>query len=495
MKKALSLLLSVLLCIGMAACGNSQSAADPTTASAQITQLTPLLAGFGAGDISCTTPVPIAGGISSSERISTDFHSYLYAMTVAVTDGEGNTALLMSVDAVALKEVTTDAVRDWTYKTYGIPKQNIVISAVHQHSCPDPYNSTVPASAAYHVALLAGMKESVTKALEDRAPAQMQISSVDTQAMTFVRNYIANDGTMVGDNYGSAASGLKAHESEADNQMRLLKFVREDAQDILLVNFQAHPHLGCTGENRLIVHADWPGVMRDQVSNTLSCKVIYFSGASGNLNSNSRIAGETVSTDYKDHGARAAEYVLSAEGSYRPLEAGSIRAKELTVICDADHTMDDLVDKALIVHAARSVSLDHAREVLKNYPELHSLFHATAIVSKAQAGPKRNVVIGAVAIGDVVFTVHPYEMFDTNGMQLRSGTLENSQYESAHQQENPYAMTFITTLSNGWNGYIPSQLGYTNGGYSTDITKYAPGTGEKLVTEYLKLINSLYTSE
>ena len=59
-------------------------------------------------------------------------------------------------------------------------------------------------------------------------------------------------------------------------------------------------------------------------------------------------------------------------------------------------------------------------------------------------------------------------------------------------QVNPYAMTFIATLSNSWLGYIPSQLGYTNGGYSTDITKYAPGTGEKLVTEYLTLINSLH---
>jgi len=53
-------------------------------------------------------------------------------------------------------------------------------------------------------------------------------------------------------------------------------------------------------------------------------------------------------------------------------------------------------------------------------------------------------------------------------------------------------MTMIATLSNGTYGYIPSRLGYTNGGYSTDITKFAPGSGEQLVGEYLKLLNDLY---
>ena len=28
------------------------------------------------------------------------------------------------------------------------------------------------------------------------------------------------------------------------------------------------------------------------------------------------------------------------------------------------------------------------------------------------------VAIGAIALGDVAFTYHPYEMFDTNGMQI-----------------------------------------------------------------------------
>lgn len=494
MKKFLSFLLVCGLCFGMIACGSATPAAENATTgtSEQVPAQAQFMAGFGQGDISCTTPVPIAGGANSSERISTGYQSYLYVHTVAVTDAQGNTALLVSADAIYIKEDMAESVRDWVKKTYGIPQEYVVISGIHQHSVPDAYNSTVPAGAAYHKVLLDGIKDSITNAMEDRAPAEMQINSVNTEAMNFVRNYVCNDGSFMGDNYGSAASGIKDHESVADNQMRLLKFVRENAEDIILVNFQVHPHLGCTGNNRLDVHADWPGIMREQVAKELSCKVIYFSGASGNLNSNSRISSENVSKDYKEHGARAAQYVLGAEGSYTSVGTGSVRAKELTITCESDHSMDWLLDKAKIVHEARMISTERGNEVMKDYPEIHSVFHATAIVNKAKEGPTRDVIISAVAIGDVVFTAHPYEMFDTNGVELRNGTIGNANYDAASQQENPYAMTFIATLSNGWLGYIPSQLGYTNGGYSTDITKYAPGTGEKLVTEYLTLINSLY---
>ena len=40
-------------------------------------------------------------------------------------------------------------------------------------------------------------------------------------------------------------------------------------------------------------------------------------------------------------------------------------------------------------------------------------------------------------------------------------------------------------------GHIPSRLGCSNGGYSTDITKFAAGTGEQLVGDYMHILYSL----
>jgi len=136
-----------------------------------------------------------------------------------------------------------------------------------------------------------------------------------------------------------------------------------------------------------------------------------------------------------------------------------------------------------------------ANEKKKEYPEFFSIYHAKLVVQKAALGETTPLYIGAITVGDIAFTSHPYEMFDTNGMELRAGTVGNENYPEAEQLENPYAMTVVCTLSNGHLGYIPSQLGYTNGGYSTDITKVAPGTGEELVTDYLEILNELYNAE
>ena len=60
------------------------------------------------------------------------------------------------------------------------------------------------------------------------------------------------------------------------------------------------------------------------------------------------------------------------------------------------------------------------------------------------------------------------------------------------KENSPFAMTFVVSNGNGDVGYIPSLLGYTNGGYSTDITKFAPGTGEQIVGDMLHILNELH---
>jgi len=154
-----------------------------------------------------------------------------------------------------------------------------------------------------------------------------------------------------------------------------------------------------------------------------------------------------------------------------------------------------LLPEATIIHNIRQQDISVAHVEVKKYPTLHSVYHATSVVNKAKAGPTRELTIGAISIGDAVFTYHPYEMFDTNGVELRNGTEGNENYLPEEQMENPFAMTFVCTLANGHLGYVPSMLGYTNGGYSTDITYVAPGTGERLVGDYLELLHQLKAGE
>lgn len=487
MKKIFALVLAAVLLLSLAACGGE--AAPETTAVIETTEAPKagLQAGFAAANIVPNFNIGLQGFGNEKERIFTgSLKTYIYAHVLALTDANDTTMLFISVDAGGIGGWEA-SLRQEIQNTYKIPKNNILVHAIHQHSTPTMNGD-------YQKFCTTEVLKAVEKALDDRAPAQLLINTVQTEAMTFVRNYWMNDGTIWGPNYGDKSSGFKSHESEADNEIRLLKFQREgEKAPILLVNFQGHPLMGASSSNADI-HGDWPEVMRDTVSKETGYHVMYVSGAQGNLTGETQIPEEKVSTDWKHHGKRLADYVMSAEDSYTPVESGEIKILSSNDSYATDHSMDHLISIATAVNEVyQAQGLAAGQAEAKKYPELHSIYHATNILKKAATDPTIKVNLFAASIGDVVFATVPYEMFDTNGMELRNGTVGNENYAAEDQLENPFKMTIVCSLTNGHLGYVPSQLGYTNGGYATDITKLAPGSGEILIGDLLHMLDELHS--
>ena len=440
--------------------------------------------GYGAASITPDWPVSLLGYGTESFRISIGSRTDIFAICLAITDEEGDTALIISLDSAAGDG--DDVLRPMIREKFGIPEDHVITTAIHPHSTPDWTEE-------YQQFMLRQVEKAVAIALADRAPAEMFVNKRATIALNFVRNYICNDGTVWGPNYGDKSSGLKRHESEADREMRFVKFTRgEKKPPIILVNFQTHPLKGSSGKDPYI-HGDWPAIMRQHVAAKLGAQVIYISGAGGNVDSSSAIPGENISTDWIDHGRRAAEVVIKAEETYKPMAMGKIKVRQVDNTYNNDHSMDHLLAEATVVENIRQAEgIAAAHAAAKEYPTLHSGWHAKHIVLKSKSPATRELTIGAITIGDLAFTFHPYEMFDTNGYELREGTVGNPNYKPDEQLPNPYAMTVVCTLGNGHLGYIPSRLGFTNGGYSTDISKLEPGSGERLVGDYLKILNELH---
>ena len=485
MRRFFSVLLVLTLVLGLCACGAAGSSEAGTTAPAEAAPT--FLAGYSKTDI---TPsqlgIEMGGYGNQAERLSKGLASYVYAITVAVRDAEGNTAILMSVDNCSLGNAMCDTIRAWAESSLDIPKENILISSIHQHSTPDSTDGK------YTAELEKGLKQSIKDAVADLAPAEMYFATTQAPNMSFIRRAWYKDGGFVTAHSGDRSSGFDHYESESDKEMRLVKFTREEKDDILMVNFQGHPHMG-TDSTKTDIHSDWPGVMRDQLEKDLGVQCIYFSGAGGNMNSTSYNKADNISADFRQHGQRAANFVKDAEGTYTKAETGTIRCIEQNNTYHVDHSLDHLLMSASNVAAARSSGgMTAAKEELKNYPELNSVFQASAVVTKSKLGETYNCTISVITFGDMALTVHPYEMFDCNGKALREGTVGNADYAAEDQLENPFGMTFITTISNGSMGYIPSTLGFDNGGYERDTTRYARGTGELLVGDYLALLNQLH---
>jgi hypothetical protein len=89
----------------------------------------------------------------------------------------------------------------------------------------------------------------------------------------------------------------------------------------------------------------------------------------------------------------------------------------------------------------------------------------------------KDMNIGAISIGDISFVWCGYEMFDTNGMEIKAAT--------------PDKMTFILAYTGDALGYIPSINSVPNGSYEVYATDFKYGTGEEVAQKLIKLLEYL----
>ena len=483
MKKPLSLFLCAVLLLSLCACGSS--APSGTTGAVETTAAplgdVPLLqAGYAIADITPTESVPLRGSGNTSMRMSTGLLDRLYLTCVALTDEDGTTALLFSYDISGCYKNVTDPMLEKVSRELDIPLELISLSASHTHNAPDLANNKEPSIATYRKVVENKLLATAQEALADRKSATMWISTTETKNLTFVRRYILEDGTFAGDNYGHPdKSPIVAYESEPDTALQLLRFAREGGKDIVLANFQAHPnYVQVGGTNHTDVSADFVGVFRESLANKLDCHVAYFTGACGNLRSYSRIKADNLAANHREHGAALAQYGVQAAETFQQVQTGSIRATQLTYTGKVNHSEDHLVGYANEVFTYWQQTNDKEGSTVMGLPYgIESPHHAGAIVAKAKLEETLDLNIRVLAVGDVAFTMAPYEMFDTNGVFIK----ENS----------PFAMTMILTCTNDSNTYIPSALGYQNGGYEVHQGRFVAGTGEELANIYVDLLTQL----
>jgi hypothetical protein len=210
--------------------------------------------------------------------------------------------------------------------------------------------------------------------------------------------------------------------------------------------------------------------------------VVYFTGASGNINPYSFIKGDTIYDTYKDHGKAMADAALTCEGNYIPVATGKVQVIQQEFTATVNHENDQYAQICKELRKLWDDGKISTAELIKRGEaagiKLSSAYHAGAIASRPSAGATGTFTIGAIAIGDAGFVWAPYEMYDTNGMFIK----ENS----------PFDITIVATCANGANGYFPSLLGFEHGGYEPDTTKYIPGTAEQLADTYVELLTQLH---
>lgn len=433
--------------------------------------------GFGRTDITPTEAVPLAGYGNSQDRISREIDYRLFATCLAFADEKGMPALVYHTD---LPAPPYELFKTWLMppiaEATGVSAERILISCTHTHSGPalDDAKQDVRIRR-YQPLLIERMIEAAKLALADMAPAQLQVGSIQTEGLNHVRRYVLQDGTFAGDNYGHfELSPIAGHESEPDRELQLIKILRESKQDIILANFQMHPHRN-GGKKMYVLSADIIGAFREEMERE-NCLFAYFTGASGNINGHSRIPEENITADFIAHGKALADYARKV--IYRPIKAGELTFSSAQVTVPIDHSKDHLVPVCRKIQDQWYSTFQHSDyRALSDLHNISSIYHAEAIILKSEMPRALDLTIWGLSIGDVAFVGAPYEMFDTNGLQIKEGS--------------PFDMTFVLTCTNERFAYIPSALGFKNGGYSADLCRFVPGTGELMASAYIDMLKRM----
>ena len=384
--------------------------------------------GYSRVDITPQVPIHTYDG-----AIATTVHDPIQMTCVAMCDGE-NVFLLYGLD---LRGIPTDVAKysaNLLEKKLGIPQERIFLNCTHTHTSPDTTDE--PDVLQWRKIFLQQLPVAAEEALRDLSPAKAFSGISHTEDVTFVRRYrLANQTYKTNPKEEDRPI---AHESEADTEMRTVRFVREGKKDVLMVNYQTH-YGAISKLFPNAVSADFVHWLREDVEKDLNCHFIYIQGAAGNLNFNSALAGERIYPTVLDAVPALVEDVKNAVQSEKEIQTGTIRS------------------------------------TMVNFET------PTWNAETNQTGKSITIPFRAVGFGDLGFVAAPYEMFDMHGIYIR--------------EYSPYQTTFISAYTGGRNSYVPHAEGYEHGGYETQVANFPPGSGEIFADQLVQMLKECKEKE
>lgn len=435
MKKIITMLLTVVMLLGLCACGDNSSDNGESAKLGQL-KFDTFVAGYGKVDVTPTNAVHLGSYGDAMTRISTAVKDPFYAITVVMTDTDGDTMVLIVTD------LSWGHINQLTYlrvqieEKFGIPGDNVLLGGTHNHNGPEWMNEgymTAANQLYFNSVWYPGVLESVEMALNDRKPATFEIGTTETVDVGFVRRYYMSDGSFYGSGRDTKTGTPVSHETEGDEEVQLAYLRREgEGEDILISQWQNH---GCHHGNTTIACTDWIGPMRTELEEELGCKVIYLQGAAGNMATTSLITSEypkakTVAEIAHD----VASVIIDAckdDSNFTEIPTGDVKIKR--------QTFSDTTENS------------------------GSLFECEMTI---------------VGVGELSFVTLPVEMFAESGIAIKEQT--------------PYEMTMIMGYANGICSYVGTELAFENGGYGVEDGRGNSQTANKMVALYIDTLTELY---
>ena len=431
-------------------------------------------AGFSRVDITPGMGVDIAGyyKIRKVEGVLDPLEVTCLALELDKTQ-----ALLMSCDNCGIKQDAIAILKEDICKATGLGPQNVLIGSTHTHTGPTVKQDDEDSKGlAYFAFLRTKMTEAAKAALADLKPAKAGWGVGKADSVAFGRRFRMKDGS-IKTNPGIGNPDIAEGITEVDARVNVLRFDREGAETIVLVNFANHPDT--IGGN--LVSADWPGFLRRTVERAIpGTKCLFFNGAEGDVN-HINVNGKggyfnDVKNDFDD--------VIRGYGHARHM--GNYMAGSVLQVYDKVNYFDPCCLKI----AAKTI------QVPSNMPDPSDMPEAKRINDLHLAGkdselPYKGMMLTTMVAqaARMVRLEHGPEFFEMNMTALQLGnialvTIPGEAFTGVGaelKKAEGWDLVLPLGLTNGYEGYFPMQECYDEGGYEACSSPFKAGVAEQIV--------------
>ena len=402
-------------------------------------------------------PISVNGGFV--DRQATKANDPLHARALVLDDGTTAVALVV-VDSCLIPRPLMDAAKAKAAKATGIPATNMLISATHTHTAPTVTSAFGSDPDPDYVTFLAdGIATAITKAHAARVPAKVAFGSIDEPRELFNRRWKTKPGAMNLDPFGRTTDKVKmnpGHQNPniveqagpVDPQVSVIA-VRDAADKPL--SLYANYGLHYVGDLPPL-SADYFGVFGELIGPKLGTEKgskfvgILSNGTSGDVN-NVDFANPPKKTKPGERCRAVAEVVAIAA---KKAEAGAMYSSTVSVAA-AEEELEFKVRKptAAEIERAKGIIAAAGGKPLTKADQVY----ARETVEIAKYPDTVKLKVQAMRIGDQAIVAIPCEVFAEIGLKIK--------------KESPVKRTFVVSLANGYNGYLPTPAQHELGGYET----------------------------
>ncbi len=443
-----------------------------------------LCAGFARVDITPMSGIGIAGYYKP--RYVKGVLDALELNALALQCGQTRLVLL-SLDHCGVHTPEAASIRAAVAKVCDLPVEAVYLHATHTHTAPFlVVNSDDRLERAYFDFVLHRAADAAHYALDDLRPARMGYAVGSAPNIAFVRRFRMKDGS-IQTNPGVNNPDIVEPIGEVDERVNVLRFDREGADSLVLVNFGNHPDT-VGGE---LVSADWPGFLRRRLEKALdNVRCIFFNGAQGDVN---HVNVHPTAGDFNDL-TRDFDDVSRGYGHARHM--GNVVAGAVLQVFDKV-TYTDVDSLKFLQRTIRIPSNMPNPEDLPEARRIEALHQAgrdcdlpyegmmlTTVVAEAERmlkladGPEYfNMELSGLAVGPVAFIGIPGEPFTGIGRALKKAP--------------KWTLVLPTCLTGGDDGYFPMREAYDEGGYEARSSPFRAGVAERIIDEGLSLLAEL----